>query len=70
MIKICLTFISKPKFEAGHPYVGFDNEEYKKIVLGTLKTKFNDITFIDHDIITYYNKDLLKKSLMQKNVTD
>ncbi|MCX8189364.1 MAG: hypothetical protein N3F64_06600 [Nitrososphaeria archaeon] len=61
MIRICLAFISKPKFEAGHPYVGFDNEEYKKFVLDTLKTRFDDITFIEHDVITFYNKDLVEK---------
>lgn len=61
MMKICLTFISKPKFEAGHPYVGFDNEEYKNYVLNVLKTRFDDIIFIDHEIITCYNRDLIEK---------
>jgi len=61
MMKICLAFISKPKFEAGHPYVGFDNEEYKNFVLKTLKTRFNDIVFVDNEVITRYDKDLIEK---------
>jgi len=61
MIKFCLAFISKPKFEAGHPYVGFDNEEYKNFVLETLKTRFNDIMFVENEVITRYDRNLVEK---------
>lgn len=60
-MKICIVFISKPKFEAGHPYIGFDNEEYKKFVLNKLQAKFKDIEFLDEEIITKYDSILIEK---------
>ncbi len=61
IMKICIVFISKPKFEAGHPYIGFDNEEYKKFVLDKLRSKFKDIEFLDEEIITKYDSSLIEK---------
>ncbi|MBO3754063.1 MAG: hypothetical protein FGF53_04200 [Candidatus Brockarchaeota archaeon] len=60
-MKICTVFISKPDFEAGHPYIGFDNEEYKRTVLERLRVRFRDLELVDEEIIIKYNKDLMKK---------
>ena len=60
-VRICAVFISKPKFEAGHPYVGFDNEEYKRSVLERLRARFEGIDFVDEEVITKYRSDLMQK---------
>ena len=60
-MRICAVFISKPKFEAGHPYVGFDNEKYKRSVLERLRAKFEDIDFVDEEVITKYSSGLMQK---------
>ncbi len=60
-MKICVVFISKPNFEAGHPYIGFDNENYKKTVLERLRAKFKGLEFVDEEIVTRYNPDLMRK---------
>jgi len=58
---ICCVFISKPKFEAGHPYVGFDNEAYKRSVFERLRAKFEDIDFVDEEVVTKYRSDLMQR---------
>jgi len=60
-MKICTVFISKPKFEAGHPYIGFDNENHKKTVLDRLRSRFSDLDFVDEEIVTKYDAGLMKK---------
>lgn len=60
-MNICVVFISKPDFEAGHPYIGFDNEEYKRTVLERLRTRFRDLEFVNEETVTKYNPDQMKK---------
>jgi hypothetical protein len=60
-MKICVVFISKPDFEAGHPYIGFNNENHKKTVLEKLRARFSDLEFVDEEIVTKYDAGLMKK---------
>jgi len=70
MIRICLTFISKPKFEAGHPYVGFDNEDYKSFVLERLKARFGDVVFVDGGIVTRYDAEAVERAKSEAKACD
>lgn len=60
IIKIHTVFISKPRWEVGWPYLGFDNEEFSKKTMKLLKKRFKDIEFCGGDIITKYENNQMK----------
>ncbi|MFX1320179.1 MAG: hypothetical protein ACFFAQ_00915 [Promethearchaeota archaeon] len=60
-VKIQTIFISKPQWEAGWPYIGYDNEQMKKFILDHLNQKFPDIQFSSNEVITNYDKKLIEK---------
>ncbi|MGB9880150.1 MAG: hypothetical protein ACPLRM_05240, partial [Anaerolineae bacterium] len=53
-MNIRTVFISKPNWEAGWPYLGFQNEPVRDMVLERLAKRFPDVQFTGGDIITKY----------------
>nr|MBC7244462.1 hypothetical protein [Chloroflexota bacterium] len=51
-MNIYTVFISKPNWEAGWPYVGFENEQVQAATLERLKKSFPDIEFTGGEIVT------------------
>ncbi|MHA1660609.1 MAG: hypothetical protein ACTSUT_15980 [Promethearchaeota archaeon] len=60
-IKIQVIFIGKPQWEAGWPYLGYDNELYMKPILGGLNERFPKIQFNTNKMITTYDENMVKK---------
>ncbi len=58
-IQIQVVFIGKPQWEAGWPYIGYDNEELINNIMEHLTITFPDIIFHQKDIITTYNAPLV-----------
>jgi hypothetical protein len=69
--KIQVIFISKPRWEAGWPYLGFDNDNLINKLKSNLIQNFHDIEFLwSEDIVTTYNVNLvesIKKSIGSAN---
>jgi hypothetical protein len=59
-IKIHLIFIGKPQWEAGWPYIGYDNEALKQSIINHLKEKFPKLNINFNEILTTYNRELVK----------
>ncbi|MGQ4876022.1 MAG: hypothetical protein ACP6IY_18305 [Promethearchaeia archaeon] len=53
-------FISKDQWEAGWPYLGYDNEIAKKSILEHITNKFPEIEFRSNEIITTYDEKLME----------
>ncbi|MFW9949572.1 MAG: hypothetical protein ACFFKA_05550 [Candidatus Thorarchaeota archaeon] len=60
-IKIEVVFIGKPQWEAGWPYLGYDNEKTINYIKKHLNEKFSEIGFNYNDIVTTYNSELIKQ---------
>ncbi|MFX0187048.1 MAG: hypothetical protein ACFE8A_04855 [Candidatus Hodarchaeota archaeon] len=60
-IIIHVIFIGKPQWEAGWPYIGYNNEKLIQSILTYLKKKFPDINFSNNEIVGIYNEELVKK---------
>ena len=53
-MKIRTLFISKEGWQAGWPYVGFDNEQVRSSVLGRLRERFPETDFTGGEVLTDY----------------
>ncbi|TFF97022.1 MAG: hypothetical protein EU547_05480 [Promethearchaeota archaeon] len=60
-LKIELIFIGKPQWEAGWPYIGFNNEELIENITKHLNDTFSEIIFHPNELITTYRPDLIEK---------
>ncbi|MBN2157245.1 MAG: hypothetical protein JW776_14465 [Candidatus Lokiarchaeota archaeon] len=58
--KIHVVFLGKPQWEAGWPYLGYDNDSFMRNVLSLLRQKFPHIIFTQDTIITTYDKGVIK----------
>ena len=65
-INIHVVFIGKPQWEAGWPYIGYDNEELMQSILHHLKKEFPDINFSNNEIVGIYDEELVKT--IKKNI--
>ncbi|MGQ4876368.1 MAG: hypothetical protein ACP6IY_20080 [Promethearchaeia archaeon] len=59
-VNIQTIFISKDQWEAGWPYLGYDNEIAKKSILEHITNKFPEIEFRSNEIITTYDEKLIE----------
>jgi len=60
-VKIEVVFIGKPQWEAGWPYLGFDNNKTIDSIRKHLNEKFNKIEFNYSEIITTYDNELVNQ---------
>ncbi len=60
-IKIELIFIGKPQWEAGWPYIGYNNESLITSIKDHLHNKFPEIKFSNSNIITTYDIKLVNE---------
>ncbi|MFX1287537.1 MAG: hypothetical protein ACFFFY_03110 [Promethearchaeota archaeon] len=60
-INIEVVFIGKPQWEAGWPYLGYDNDKTINSIKKDLNEKFSEIDFNYNDIITTYNSELIRQ---------
>ncbi len=60
-VKIQLIFVGKPQWEAGWPYIGYNNELLIKSVNDHLNSKFPEILFSNSDVITTYDVNLVNE---------
>ncbi len=61
MVRILVVFISKPQWEAGWPFLGFDNNQFKAKIMEKLQAMFKDVEFIDGGVITRYQSEELNE---------
>lgn len=54
-------FISKPNWEAGWPYLGFENEQIQAVALERLRGRFPDVEFTGGNIVTKYEPAEVQK---------
>ncbi|MEM2636972.1 MAG: hypothetical protein QXL15_01340, partial [Candidatus Korarchaeota archaeon] len=59
LMKIYTVFVGKPQWEAGWPYLGFDNDALIKNILKRLGEKFREITFIGGEMIVKFDENLI-----------
>ncbi len=59
--KIPVIFIGKPQWEAGWPYLGFDNDSLMESILVDLNLKFPNIKFKTREIVGTYEDELITK---------
>lgn len=59
-IKIALIFIGKPQWEAGWPYIGYDNEEFIGDITTHLVSMFPHVIFEQNELITTYDRSLIE----------
>ncbi|MFX1315503.1 MAG: hypothetical protein ACFE9T_06530 [Promethearchaeota archaeon] len=59
--KIQIIFIGKPQWEAGWPYISYDNEYLIRSIEDHLNRKFNDVIFERNELITSYEDKLVNK---------
>ena len=67
-LNIQVIFIGKPQWEAGWPYIGFDNNTLIDSIRLHLKNKFPKVDFIFNTIITSYNHQLVSE--IKNNIKD
>ena len=60
-INLHTVFIGKPQWEAGWPYIGYDNEKLIEAILNHLKEKFLKINFTHNEIVGIYEEELISK---------
>lgn len=60
-MKIQIIFIGKPQWEAGWPYLGYDNEPLKASILNHLKKKYPEVEFSQSEMVTTDDEQLVKK---------
>ncbi|NVM19275.1 MAG: hypothetical protein HWN80_16330 [Candidatus Lokiarchaeota archaeon] len=60
-VKIEVVFIGKPQWEAGWPYLGYDNTKTIDSIKKHLNEKFRRTTFNYNEIVTNYNVELIKE---------
>jgi len=58
-INIEVVFIGKPQWEAGWPYLGYENESLIKSIKESLRTNFPKIYFSNFQMITTYDSHLV-----------
>ena len=61
IINLHTVFIGKPQWEAGWPYIGYDNEKLIENIINHLKQKFPLINFTYNEMIGIYEEELVKK---------
>ena len=69
-IEIQVIFIGKPQWEAGWPYLGYDNSKLINKIKEYLIKKFPSVAFNWGDIITFYDKvliDRIKENISKGN---
>ncbi|MFO7796954.1 MAG: hypothetical protein R6W84_12465 [Promethearchaeia archaeon] len=69
-IQIPIVFIGKPQWEAGWPYLGFDNNEFVDSITNHIQNKFPEINFLQNEIITTYNEELIEKIKNDLSIAD
>ncbi|MFW9938717.1 MAG: hypothetical protein ACFFD5_13800 [Candidatus Thorarchaeota archaeon] len=69
-IKVQVVFIGKPKWEAGWPHFGYDNEELQNRILNTLFEAFPDVDFIVSKMIMENDPILLNEVKNDSNNVD
>ncbi|NHJ22718.1 MAG: hypothetical protein EAX91_17375 [Candidatus Lokiarchaeota archaeon] len=69
-IKIVVVFIGKPQWEAGWPYLGYDNNITINSVKNHLNSRFSEITFKYSEIVTTYDSELIKQIKADVNEAD
>ena len=70
LIEIELVFIGKPQWEAGWPYIGYDNDKLIKSVKNHLDSKFFTVKFSEINIITSYDINLINEILKAIDSSD
>ncbi|MBC7261299.1 MAG: hypothetical protein H5T63_04720, partial [Chloroflexi bacterium] len=60
-MNIHTVFISKPNWEAGWPYLGFENEPVRATTLERLEKRFPDVAFTGGEIVTKYEPEEMEK---------
>ncbi len=60
-MKIQIVFIGKPQWEAGWPYLGYDNEPLKTSILNHLKKKYPEVEFSQSEMVTTDDEQLVEK---------
>ncbi|RLE76516.1 MAG: hypothetical protein DRJ44_03940 [Thermoprotei archaeon] len=61
MVRMLVVFISKPQWEVGWPFLGFDNDRFKAKIMEKLQDRFKDVEFIDEGVITRYQAEKLNE---------
>jgi hypothetical protein len=69
-LRIEVVFIGKPQWEAGWPYIGYNNNDVTEKINGHLQNTFPIISFQSRDIITSYNPTLIDKIKSDLNESD
>ncbi|MFX1235611.1 MAG: hypothetical protein ACFFBY_13820 [Promethearchaeota archaeon] len=60
-LNIGIVFIGKPQWEAGWPYLGYNNETCIKLIKDYLENSFPELMYIWYEILTNYNANLVKE---------
>ena len=60
-MRLYVAFISKPQWEAGWPFLGYDNEAAREEILAVLKRELPEVEFVGGTILTGYDPQLLKR---------
>jgi hypothetical protein len=69
-VKISIVFIGKPQWEAGWPFLGYDNKQIIESTLNFLGKRFSDIEFISHGLIGKYVQaeiDTIKNGVLKSD---
>jgi hypothetical protein len=61
IINLHTVFIGKPQWEAGWPYIGYDNDKLIENIINHLKQKFPLINFTYNEMVGIYDEELVKK---------
>ncbi|TFG04442.1 MAG: hypothetical protein EU539_10795 [Promethearchaeota archaeon] len=67
-ITLHVVFIGKPQWEAGWPYIGYDNEQLTNEILNHLNETFPNLNFTHNEMIGIYDDELIKK--IKDNILD
>lgn len=67
-IKILVIFISKPQWEAGWPYLGYNNDEVIRSIEDRLNRNFSNVDFMRGGLITSYDPNLMAN--IKRNILD
>jgi len=58
-LKLYVTFISKPQWEAGWPFLGYNNETAREEILAVLRKGLPEVEFVGGEVLTSYDPQLL-----------
>jgi hypothetical protein len=68
--KIQVIFIGKPQWEAGWPYLGYDNTIIIKEIQDSLISSFKDAEFAWNELISTYDEKLINKIKSDVSISD